>query len=62
MKRIVNKVGGCKMLIIDPGLDDIHWKICQNFLQVDASTGAVEESEIPSVKWVLLTQVNDVLQ
>nr|XP_022321500.1 acyl-CoA synthetase family member 2, mitochondrial-like [Crassostrea virginica] len=55
MKRIVNKVGGCKMLIIDPGLDDIHWKICQNFLQVDASTGAVEESEIPSVKWVLLT-------
>ena len=50
------------MLITDPGLDDIHWKICQNFLQVDASTGAVEESEIPSVKWVLLTQVNDVLQ
>lgn len=54
MTRIIKKVGGCKMIIFDPGQDDLHWKISQKFLTVDPSNGAVKKSDIPSVEWVLL--------
>ncbi|XP_061193153.1 uncharacterized protein LOC133201354 [Saccostrea echinata] len=54
LKRIISKVGGCKMLIFDPGDNDVHWEICQKFLQVDSKTGVVVDSDIPSVKWVAL--------
>lgn len=54
MTGIIKKVGGCKMIIFDPGQDDLHWKISQKFLTVDPSNGAVKKSDIPSVEWVLL--------
>ncbi|XP_061193165.1 3-[(3aS,4S,7aS)-7a-methyl-1,5-dioxo-octahydro-1H-inden-4-yl]propanoyl:CoA ligase-like [Saccostrea echinata] len=54
LKRIISKVGGCKMLIFDPGDNDVHWEICRKFLQVDSKTGVVVDSDIPSVKWVAL--------
>lgn len=54
MTGIIQKVGECKMIICDPGHNDLHWKIIQNFLSVDPSNGAVQRSDIPSVEWVLL--------
>lgn len=54
IKDLLNSVGGCSMLIFDPGHEDSHWKTIQNLATVDPETGSVRKSDIASLKWVVL--------
>ncbi|XP_062567800.1 putative acyl-CoA synthetase YngI [Saccostrea cucullata] len=54
IKEFLNNVGGCSMLIFDPGHEDGHWKTIQNLATVDPETGFVRKSDIVSLKWVVL--------
>ncbi|XP_061171920.1 3-[(3aS,4S,7aS)-7a-methyl-1,5-dioxo-octahydro-1H-inden-4-yl]propanoyl:CoA ligase-like [Saccostrea echinata] len=54
IKDLLNSVGGCSMLIFDPGHEDSHWKTIQNLATVDPETGSVKKSEIICLKWIVL--------
>lgn len=51
--RTLNKVGGCKAILFDPGLEDSHWEIMKRIAQVDQKTGGVLQSEILALKWLI---------
>ncbi|XP_062567804.1 medium-chain acyl-CoA ligase ACSF2, mitochondrial-like [Saccostrea cucullata] len=54
IKDLLNSIGGCSMLIFDPGHEDGHWKTIQNLASVDPETGSVKRSEIFGLKWIVL--------
>ncbi|VDH98175.1 fatty-acyl-CoA synthase [Mytilus galloprovincialis] len=54
LKRMMQLVGNCKMIMFDPGEGDRHLKIVRNFMSIDPQNGQVTQCEIPDLKLAVL--------
>ncbi|CAC5394923.1 unnamed protein product [Mytilus coruscus] len=54
LKRMMQLVGNCKMIMFDPGEGDRHLKIVRNFMSIDPQNGHVTQCEIPDLKLAVL--------
>ncbi|XP_052065957.1 uncharacterized protein LOC127705667 [Mytilus californianus] len=54
LKRMMQLVGNCKMIMFDPGEGDRHLKIVRNFMTIDPQNGHVTQCEFPDLKLAVL--------
>ncbi|CAC5394926.1 unnamed protein product [Mytilus coruscus] len=54
LKRMMQLVGNCKMIMFDPGEGDRHLKIVRNFMSIDPQNGHVIQCEFPDLKLAVL--------